>query len=246
MTKEINVTLLPPATSEAVAGSTAVVIDLLRASTTITTALAAGARQILPCLEVEEARRAASQLPDAMLGGEREGLRIEGFDFGNSPAEYTTERVGGKSIVFTTTNGTRALQWCQPAADVLIGAFVNLTAVCRELSQATRVELVCAGTNRQVSREDVIVAGAIVRKLESAAEADWNLGDGARIALATWQEVESQQAKGMTLAECLHHSQGGRNLLRIGQQGDIEWAADIDRFDCVPKLKRDDWAVCLR
>ena len=105
-------------------GETAVVIDLLRASTTICHALAAGATAVVPCLEVEEAKRIDAMLPPgkAILGGEREGVRIPGFDLGNSPDEFRPDTVGGRTVVFTTTNGTRAMNECRRAAQVFIGS----------------------------------------------------------------------------------------------------------------------------
>src|SRR6185436_10147310 len=106
------------------AGRTVVVIDVLRATTTIITALAAGATQVVPCQEIEEARRLAGQFsPPAITGGERGGRQIPGFDLGNSPRAYTRKRVGGRPVVFTTTNGTRAMLRCREAGRVLIGAF---------------------------------------------------------------------------------------------------------------------------
>src|SRR4051812_24899969 len=112
---------------EDLAGSTCVVIDVLRATTTIVWALAAGAREVIPCLEVEDARRAIAEYPPGtgVCGGERSGLPIEGFELGNSPAEYTAARVAGKAVIFTTTNGARALFHCHHAQRVLIGAFAN-------------------------------------------------------------------------------------------------------------------------
>ena len=103
-----------------------------------------------------------------ILGGERGGLPIPGFDLGNSPAEYTRERVAGKTVVFTTTNGTRAMQRCKQASRVLLGAFVNFSAVCRELGGVEQVVLVCAGTDGHVTREDTLFAGAVVDDLARA------------------------------------------------------------------------------
>src|SRR5438132_10850132 len=106
-----------------------VVIDVLRAAPTIFQALAAGATEVVPCLEVEEAKKIAVQIArSAILGGERGGKQIPDFDLGNSPAEYTPERVAGKTVVFTTTNGTRAMLRCEAARRVLIAAFTNLSA----------------------------------------------------------------------------------------------------------------------
>lgn len=161
----LNVHLLPYLVAECeLADATVVVIDVLRATTTITYALAAGAAQVIPCLEIEDARRAATKFPrgDALLGGERGGVKIEGFDLGNSPDEYTPEVVKGRSVVFTTTNGTRAMMRCRQAKRVLIGSFVNLTAVSESIHGEENVHLVCAGTEGHVSFEDSFLAGWIV------------------------------------------------------------------------------------
>jgi 2-phosphosulfolactate phosphatase len=115
--------------ADEMAGGDVVMIDVLRASTTITHALAAGAVAVIPCREVEEAKKTAAAFPPgtAILGGERGGLPIAGFELGNSPAEYTHAAVGDKTVVFTTTNGTLALMQCKAAAHVFIGSFVNFT-----------------------------------------------------------------------------------------------------------------------
>jgi len=115
--------------SGAVAGGIAVVIDVLRASTTIVTALAHGAAAVAPRRSIEEALAAAADRPGAVLGGERGGVMIAGFDLGNSPLEYAPDRVAGRPVVITTTNGTAALAVCRDAAEVLVGAIVNRTAV---------------------------------------------------------------------------------------------------------------------
>ena len=125
---------LPDLTApEKLAGGAVVVIDVLRATTVIAHALAAGARQVIPCLEVDEALRIAQTLPkgQAVLAGERDGLKIDRFDLGNSPAEFTPESVAGKTLVFTTTNGTRAMTYCRDARRVIIGAFVNGSSAMR-------------------------------------------------------------------------------------------------------------------
>ena len=120
MPKQVFVHFLPNLTTpERLADETVVVIDVLRASTTITWALASGASCVIPCLEVEKARAKAAEIgTDVLLGGERAGELIEGFDLGNSPSEYTREMVDGKTIVFTTTNGTRAMVQCSLSAVV--------------------------------------------------------------------------------------------------------------------------------
>src|SRR5882757_4256142 len=129
-TRHINVYNLPNQVAESdLADSAVIVIDLLRATTTICFALAAGAREVVPFREIDEARAAAKQAgrEQVLLGGERGGVLIEGFDLGNSPAEFTPERVAGKSVYITTTNGTWALHHARLARRVLVGSVVNLS-----------------------------------------------------------------------------------------------------------------------
>jgi 2-phosphosulfolactate phosphatase len=240
---QLDVYLLPDLVEPAaLAGKTVVVIDVLRATTTIVHALAAGAREVAPCLEVDEARQAAAQLGGGVvLGGERGGVAIAGFDLGNSPAEYTRERVGGKTVVFTTTNGTRAMQRCKLAGRVLLGAFVNFSAVCRELAERP-IALVCAGTDGHVTREDTLLAGAIVDDL--ARSKKLQLNDQALLAADAWQtalRLMTDRPLGMMLRE----SRGGRNLIDTGQENDIDLAAQMDRLDVVPELDLAAWRVRL-
>lgn len=132
-------------TPEEMVGGTVVVIDVLRSSTTIVYALEAGATEVIPCLEIDEARAVASQfLPsEVVLGGERKGLPIEGFDLGNSPGEYTPYSVGNRAVVLTTTNGIRAMALCRQAERVLIGAFTNASAIVDQLVGQERIHLLC-------------------------------------------------------------------------------------------------------
>lgn len=242
--RQIDVFLLPTlAEPEELRGRTCVVIDVLRATTTVIHALAAGATQVMPCLEIDEARRMAAEIgPSAILGGERAGGKIAGFDLGNSPAEYVPATVGAKTLVFTTTNGTRALARCKQAQRVLIGGFVNFSAVCDEISNADQIALVCGGTDGTVTREDALLAGAIVTELKRAGPAVLN--DQAEIAADAWQtavRILTDRPLGMTLRD----SRGGRNLIGIGHENDIDLAAQIDRFDIVPELDLATWRIRL-
>jgi 2-phosphosulfolactate phosphatase len=230
-----HVHLLPELVSEEqLAGKLAVVIDVLRATTTIVYALAAGARQVIPCLTVEDARRAAQEQvgQSVVLGGERQGIRIEGFDLGNSPGEYSAATVGGRTVVFTTTNGTRAMLRCRHASQVLLAAFANRSAVLAALASEPCVHIVCAGTGGMVTREDVLVAGSLVAGLTSGSS-KWELNDEAVIARDAWRAVGGEAD---ALLHALEASQGGRNLLREGFPHDIATAAQIDRFDVLPRL----------
>jgi 2-phosphosulfolactate phosphatase len=235
---------------EDLAGAAVVVIDVLRATTVIAHSLAAGAREVIPCLEVDDARRAAARLPSgqAVLGGERGGLKIEGFDLGNSPEEYTTESVGGKTVVFTTTNGTRAMLHCRTARRVYLGAFVNAAAVVEALAAEDEVHLLCAGTREEVTREDVLLAGLIadelIRRAKSQAVSEIN--DQALIARDCWQAfAKGRHRENMAgaLSATLRSTQGGRNLQQIGLEHDIDVAARIDRFSLVPQLDVAAWRI---
>lgn len=239
----LNVHLLPSLTMpEQFAGKTAVVIDVLRATTTITHALANGAVRVIPCLEIDEARRIAAGIPDSVLGGERGGVAISGFDLDNSPAAYTRERVGGRTVVFTTTNGTRAMKLCAAAKEVWLASFVAFSAVCQRLSEATAIEILCAGTDGQITREDVLLAGAIADDLERSSPGEFTLNDQAAIAAEAWRSAVRELRSMDLLSETLKRCNGGRNLIEIGQERDIEIAAQIDLFDSAPRLNLADWS----
>ncbi len=234
----LRVHYLPQLVAEAdLAGSTCVVVDVLRATTTMVYALAAGASSVLPCLTIDDARNRAARLPaeQAVLGGERGGVRIPGFALGNSPAEYTPETVAGKTIVLTTTNGTRALLHCHQSAEVWIGAFVNLSAVCAALSRRQKVDLLCAGTDGEITREDVLFAGAVAEHLATGNQ--WQLNDQAALARDAWLQVADSAAADLKprLDSAMRASKGGRNLMALNMGEDIELAADVDRFALVPQ-----------
>ncbi|MFN0018061.1 MAG: 2-phosphosulfolactate phosphatase [Pirellulaceae bacterium] len=258
MPRTINVHLLPALVEpHELACRAVVVIDVLRATTTIIHALAAGAKEVIPLLEVEEARQLAAKLGgQAVLGGERRGQRIEGFDLGNSPLEYTPAAVGGKTLVFTTTNGTRAMLRCQQARRILIAGFVNFSAVCRELADEEQIDIVCAGTDSHVTREDTLLAGAIVVECGASFHdspipevgtglfrRNAPLNDQAEIAADAWRTAVGTLSGRDPLAAALRESRGGRNLIEIGQENDIDLAAQIDRFDIVPELDVGTWRI---
>lgn len=240
--RELRVHNLPrQIASEALGGSTVVVIDLLRATSTICQALAAGATEVVPFLEVEDAlAAAAADRANVVLGGERHGRRIAGFDLGNSPSEYTPKSVGGKRVFITTTNGTRALYHARQAARVLAGSFLNLSAVVASLQNAPRVDILCAGTDGEESREDILAAGAIVERLLASDGADWQLDSDAKNALTEWQ------SRGDNLAVDLQSTPGGHNLLEIGHNHDLVDCARIDALAVVPELDVAAWRITAR
>jgi 2-phosphosulfolactate phosphatase len=213
-------------------GGTAVVIDVLRASTTICHALAAGATAVVPCMEIDDALRLKRGLADEgpVLGGEREGQQIDGFDLDNSPFRYTPETVAGRTVVFTTTNGTRALLRCTEAERIVLGTFNNLTAVVRAVFESPGpVHLVCAGTRGAITAEDVLFAGAVMEGLGCEVERCRFADDQSRIAL----DFYLANAEDGVL-ETLRGSLGGRNCLSLGFDADVTRAAELDRFDLLP------------
>ncbi len=222
------------------AGSAVVVIDLLRASSTICQALSAGATEVVPFLEIEDALTAAAgDRANVALGGERGGKRIDGFDLGNSPSEYTPKSVGGRRVFLTTTNGTRALNHARRARRVVVGSFANLSAVVESIRDQPRVDILCAGTDGTESREDILAAGAIVEQLLSRDRTAWQLNKAAQAALAEWQ------ARGDDLAAELRSTPGGRNLLEIGMDHDLVDCARIDALAVVPELDISTWRITL-
>jgi 2-phosphosulfolactate phosphatase len=211
---------------QALAGGEVLVIDAIRASVTIAVALSRGARAIVPALSASDARARAAQLRGTMpagsvlLGGERGGVRIEGFDLDNSPASYTRERVEGKTIVFTTSNGTAGLLLASKAARVLVASFVNLSAIVASVASVastTRpVHVLCCGTRSDISLDDVLVAGALVQRLVALGR-EATSDDGPQLAQRAYEQACAQGKDGVH--EAMRASRGGRNLVVLGRMG---------------------------
>jgi 2-phosphosulfolactate phosphatase len=216
-------------------GTVCVVFDVLRATSSMVTALANGVSALLPVASVEEAFLLKNRTPGALLGGERHGDRVQGFDLGNSPAEYCQQQ--GATIVMTTTNGTGAVQACKGAECVLIGALLNLDAVARVVARAgaQRLVAVCAGTGPALALEDVWAAGALLNHFLDPARFEW--GDSARCAHALYSQWPNASA-------ALRASSNGRALLAKGRAVDVDWCACLNRFDVVGELR--DGAVQAR
>jgi 2-phosphosulfolactate phosphatase len=249
----LNVHFLPGHVAESrLAGSVVIVIDQLRASSTICQALASGAARVIPFLDVDETKAAAAKLDRSqfVLGGERHGKIIDGFDLGNSPLEYTPEAVSGKALLFTTTNGTRALHHARHARRTLLGCALNRRAIAEAVADEPRVDILCAGTDGVVTGEDILAAGALVQWLvdpepggEAATMLHFKLDEGARSALEQWVDLlAAAQRSGVSasaqLAEQMRNTPGGRNLLDIGQEADLAACAQLDRLAVVPELNR--------
>jgi 2-phosphosulfolactate phosphatase len=217
------------------AGRTVAVVDLLRASTTIAVALAAGAKEILPAGSTEEALRIAQNLErdQVVLAGERKSVRIEGFALGNSPGEFTSEAVGGKTVVLTTTNGTQALLAAQGAKEVVVAAAVNFTAVVQRLKAALEASgdlaILCSGHDRQFAIEDAFAAGRIAKVLlPEGGLRRVKVNDGALASL------EIARHFGEKWLRALRASRHGQELAVLGFSDDLRACSTQDTHPVVP------------
>lgn len=225
-----------------------VVFDVLRATSSMVTALAHGADAIVPVVSIDNALRARRERADVLLAGERNGVRITGqanqFQFGNSPREFAGEHVRGKTLVMTTTNGTRAVRACAHARHVLIGAFVNLHATVRQVREllpgligltsepekSVLLLLVCAGTYERAAYEDVLCAGAVCDLLDADAE---KATDSALMACDAYRRERG------SLEEAISRSENGRRLLQSDDlRDDVGFCATVDRFDIAAGMQR--------
>ncbi len=204
------------------AKTTAVVIDVLRATSVIATAIANGATKIVTTETISEAHQIALVAEKPLLCGERHCQRIEGFELGNSPAEYDRSTVSGRTLVMTTTNGTRALAAANAFARVLTASFLHLQSVIESLAGQAKVHLICAGTDGQVTEEDALLAGALIERCRKRYGATLH-NSGARAALSMWQAATISPAAGEIpeIIQALLDSLGGRNLQAAGHVQDI-------------------------
>jgi 2-phosphosulfolactate phosphatase len=206
----------------------AIAVDILRATTTISTALAAGAEAVQVFSDLDELTKTSALHPQALRlrSAERGGKTVEGFDLGNSPFDYTPEVVAGKRIFMSTTNGTRALQCIQSTPIVLAAAMINLGAVLSYLKQTQpqTVWIVASGWEGSYSLEDTACAGAIAAGLE------WEFGNDEAIAAKCLYQQWSDR-----LEELFRLATHGQRLLRLGGDADIAYCASIDRVRVLPK-----------
>lgn len=236
MSKRRIEVLFTPADFEALRGrdlrdSVCVVFDVLRATSSMITALANGARDILPVAEVADAVKAYASDPSALLAGERDGVRITAavsggieFHLGNSPREYTPERVAGKKIITTTTNGTRALRACAGARQVLVSCLLNIGVTVRELSRdvPSSLCLVCGGTYEETAYEDALAAGAIADALWTE-YAGHHVADSALMARLLFQHERRDLVGGLSRSR-----NGARLLMRPELAGDVAFCGQLD------------------
>ncbi len=225
--KQIDV--LPSANNvneKEMAGSTPVVIDVLRATSVMVTAFEYGVKEIIPVMTSEEAFQLKSSKTDVLLGGERDAEAIPGFDYDNSPFSYMNSNIRGKTLVMTTTNGTSAIKAAEHAGDVLIVSFLNAGAVINQLKDFDRITLVCSGTSGNYTIEDGLCAGYLIDGLLSLS--DINLTDFAHLVHSFYLSLKSDIQKAASVAR--HY----KVLEQKGFLRDLEYCFKIDKSAIVP------------
>jgi len=220
---------------ELLKGSRAVVIDVLRAATSIVLALRNDAKYVITAPGVAAASDLASQLPrdDMLLCGERDGKAIDGFDLSNSPSEYTRERVRGRRLIFASTNGAPAVVKASSAKSVFLGGFVNLNAVIDAImdeSDPFPLIIVCSGNNNQFSLEDAVCGGTLIRRIRDRTSKELDLNDGARAAEKLAVEF------GENTLRLLNETDNGQYLKTIGFEADLTQCAADSIYSIVPVL----------
>jgi 2-phosphosulfolactate phosphatase len=232
--KTVHVCLSPELTHlYDLSDKTVVVVDILRATSCMTTAFAHGIAAIRPVANLEECRLLKAQ--DYITSGERNGEKVEGFDKGNSPFEYMGSEMQGNKIAFTTTNGTQAIEKAKGARELLIGSFLNLSVVANHLKASPNSALiVCAGWKGRVNLEDTLFAGAVMDALKN----DFEIPDDAElIALQLYQ-----QAKG-NMVEFLGQSSHVKRLNRLNIHKDISFCLTADQYNVLPRLVGDELVI---
>jgi 2-phosphosulfolactate phosphatase len=205
-----------------------VVIDIFRATSSICYGIENGAEAIIPVSEVEECAAYREKGFDHLLAAERNGEVVAGFDFGNSPFSYTKEKVSGKTVVLTTTNGTHALHLSRKAKKIVIGSFLNLTSLCNWLkTQNESILLVCAGWKNNFNLEDTLFAGAVVEQLK---ESGYTLDDPAMAANDLFQIGKND------ISQYLSKTSHGERLKKLGIEKDIAFCLQIDVTTAIPIL----------
>ncbi|MEC3880643.1 2-phosphosulfolactate phosphatase [Parapedobacter sp. 10938] len=214
--------------------TTAVVIDIFRASSSMCYGLASGARAIIPVAEIDECL--AYKEKGYLLAAERDGAVVEGFDFGNSPFSYTPEKVVGKTVVLTTTNGTRAIQQCKKAKTVVMGSFLNISALTRWLkNQEGHVLLVCSGWKNHMCLEDTVFAGAVVNRLAT---------DGITLDDAAYAAQSLYLSALPDLAAFLAKASHSKRMKHLHIEQDIAFCLQEDMVTAIPVMKNGE-LVCL-
>ena len=236
---KLFVSLLPSLRPVSPSTDIAVVIDVLRATSVMATALANGAKRIITCEEIDESEMIAEMVGNKpLLCGERGCQPIPGFDLGNSPSEYTRQIVQDRALVLTTTNGTHAIAAAAPADRIITASFLNLAAAVDALEGSNEVHLVCAGTAEDITAEDTLLAGAIIHSLSNRTAVQLELvGDEPILAAHHWRACFGSKSEIDTasLAREIANSQGGRNLIAADYRDDLRLCAQLNSAPVVPE-----------
>lgn len=218
-----------------------VVVDVLRASSTILTALVNGAKEVIPAESVSVAARISKGLGNSVLCGERNGKVIEGFKLGNSPFEYTSENVKSKSLIFSTTNGTVAIAKSKYAKSCVLASFLNLSTVIQHLLAINEdFIIVCSGKLNDFCVEDSVIAGLIIAKLfEANGKANYTLLDSGYISYQLAKQLIYKNSKPdqHRVLNMFKKSEHGKYLLSLGFDKDLEYCSQLDTFKNLPTFK---------
>ena len=211
-----------------------IVIDVLRATSTMVTALANGCQSIIPVLSPEDAIERRLTLPGALLGGERHVLPIEGFDLGNSPYDYVPEKVGGKKVIMTTTNGTRAIQDASAAPKIWMASFLNMQsivlAVLRQFENNDKLQgivIFCAGTEERFDLPDTLCAGMLIHELGENVTLN-DLGGAARMLYRSSKNY---------LVDKIRDSVHGKKLISSGFERDVVYCSTLNILPIIPAFE---------
>lgn len=229
MSRKIEVCLTPELLHlYAIENSIVVVIDVLRATSSITYGIENGAVSIIPVMDVEDCFAYAGK--GYLLAAERNGEVVKGYDFGNSPFSYTAEKVAGKTVVLTTTNGTKAMNMAQKSAhQVIIGSFLNLTAVCNYLGKQDKdVLLLCAGWKGNFNLEDTLFAGAVVEQLQN----EFTSADDSSVAALDMYQLAKSDLRGY-----LRKSSHSARLIKLNIEEDVKFCLKLDVCTTIPVLQ---------
>jgi len=208
-----------------------VVIDVLRATSVIIHAMSQGALEIIPVPTVEDAFQMAKAFPRGfiLLGGESESKNIPGFDLGNSPREYVAERVKGKKLILTTTNGMKAFHLVSSGKEILVGSFFNIGAVTQRCVELDRDLLIFpSGDEGSFSLEDTVCGGMLIELITRKGEKPISLTDASEFAKILYKRFEDN------LVEAFHLSRHGKELISRGYEEDLAYCARIDAIPLVP------------
>jgi len=231
----IDIQFLPvPPSPDLLSGRVVVVIDVLRATSVMVQAMSKGASEIIPLTTVEEAFRMAKTFPRGVvvLGGERKNEEIPGFDLGNSPKEYIEEKVKGKKLILTTTNGTRAFHAVSSGKEILAGSFLNIGAIAQRCLELDRdLFIFPSGDGGNFSLEDTLCGGMLIDLITRKERNEISLTDAAYSAQILYQKFKEKLLEGFSLS---HH---GRELIHRGFEDDLVYCAQVDITPLVPMFR---------